>query len=701
MRRLNNFKRIIAFALVGLLVVSVASCMPADTDSESTNGINTSTTEGGTDKETDSNTSNKAESNSSASESESLDINESEGSSGSATTDTSDSESHDSTDGDTGDSSTSESQDSTDSEIGDSSVSESHDSTDGETGDSSTSESQDSTDRGTDDSTATEGGETTTHPTEETTAQGGGNVEITYETITIKSNTDTSTILKNGSILKINCAYACVEGIKEKSFSDGLLPYENDGNIMIPVSFLNEKLGLNIPDPTGVGNRCVDANEIYKYGACVFYDQDLGIAVLTDKQLKFIDGSLMSEFAHDASNLFVSGINAPSAAMTGNRPVLFDTDEMLAYSKEMADAGIEPWASSWRTTLAKADADLIFGAKPYTDSNCQEYRFAACNDFINARYLALAYYNTQDTKYLDAALSFLKTYAESDPMLGTGEHLDYSAAKINGKSDIGLNVGLPLTTACEVYALIYPYVSDADKTIIENWIRIEADLVIEGHEYWIVNDYYDQQYGNNHLTCHLMAIISAAYVLEDDDLLSYAIKGTDTNPKYFSEMIESAILMYGDDTWGGDPGDPNPDFDDGEIYDRYRVVQQKGFGYALYHLKFLTLCANVLYNNGVDYFIFYGENGENLLLPYLTYAEYLLDYENITDKNGIATEGFYEGSPIDLGDALNLYLIGYYHYEDETIAEVITKINDLGIGFKDVELFGSSTAYTYGKVIPE
>lgn len=527
-----------------------------------------------------------------------------------------------------------------------------------------------------------------------------------YQLVTVNGGTNMQNILKTATIIKANSPYACVSGIREKHFVSDALPFDDGEQILIPKRFLCEVLKLSFQSSTDTGSIYASPDEIYKAGASVFYDQDLGIAVLTvEKKLKFSDGDVAAEFTRAASNMLVAGLETPTAKMQGDRPVIFETDEMLDYSKEMANKGIEPYASSLKHIINKAEYALAIGPKPYYEVSCQDYRFAACDDFVHARYLALAYYNTRDRKYLDAAVSFLKTYSESSPMLGTSidtsGHLDYSNPKINGKSDIGLNIGLPLTAACEAYSIIYPYVDEADRASIENWIRIEAELVIEGHEYWIVNDYYDKQYGNNHLTCHLMAIIAAAYTLEDDDLLSYALEGSDTNPKFFSEMIESAILMYGDDVWLGTPGDIDDRFAEGEIYDRYRVVQNKGFGYSLYHLKFLTNCATVLYNNGIDYFIFYGEGGENLLLPFKTYSEYILDFDKITDAEGIIKSGHYAGSPLNLTDAYSLYILGYYHYKDEDIAEVIKFLAERGVKIEDIELFGGSTAYIYGTFIPE
>lgn len=378
------------------------------------------------------------------------------------------------------------------------------------------------------------------------------------------------------------------------------------------------------------------------------------------------------------NKFYFGGDNAPKS-----RPILFESDEMLAVSFKKARDGVEPYASAWERI--KKSADSSPSARPYIGDSATKYRLAAGNDMINARYLALAYLGEKNEKYLGGAIAILNAYAKSSPMLGTDESLIYSAPTIDGQSDIGLNIALPLTTFCEVYSLLYPYIGEGDKAAMENWIRLGAALVKKGHEYWIANDYYDKQYGNNHLSCHLMGIIASAFALRDENLLSYALD-SEQNPAHLTEMIERAILMEGDEVWYRDI---DSDFTPGEIYDRYRVVQNSGFGYAFYHLKFLTNCAAMLKSNGLDYFSFVGKNGENLRLPYLAYAEYLL-------KNDVnAGIGHYRGSPMSRADSLFSYHMAGFYYDDEKIREVIDTLTSEGEISWDKEIFGHSAAFIY------
>lgn len=376
------------------------------------------------------------------------------------------------------------------------------------------------------------------------------------------------------------------------------------------------------------------------------------------------------------------------ATMKGDRPVLFVTDEMLSAAKEKALAMEEPWYSAMKAIESRADAFLNQGAAPYTGESATAYRLAACKDFIGTRYLALAYLYTNDVKYLDGAVEVLMSYAK--PMLGTDKHLVYSRSNgTDGKPDIGLNIAAPLTAACDVYSLLYPYIESSNKTVIERWIKAEAKVCMEGHAYWIENDYYGKQYGNNHLTSHMMGIIAAAYVLEDDGMLEYVLTSVKNDMDLF-KLIDHAILMEGDEVYSADI---DSNFVSGEIYDRYRSLEghNNGFGYSMYHLKFLTHSALMLYHNGIDLFNYYGEGGENLLLPFLTYSEYLIQ-NDITLGSG----HYSNDKSLNRENAYSTYSIAYYIYKDETVKRVLEAMDEDGVVCNEIEMLGITAPYLFG-----
>ena len=442
-----------------------------------------------------------------------------------------------------------------------------------------------------------------------TTVESDGRDETVQETEGDKEDEkDMEKIVNESTVIKAGNTYALIGGKRTAVFKDAEAPFIKDGKLYVSTFFLMDELDVyaDSADVVKKGNLSfapIDLAE--EYDLYVLYSAEHETAIISSEPLEFGSDTEKREFARLAVNTFALA-GGVSASFKGDRPVLFITDEMLESAKNGMTLGNASLTYSYNDVKNKADTALISGPNPDTGASATAYRLAACADLINAHYLAVAYRTSGDSKYLNGALSYLLAYAE--PMLGTDEYLDYSAPKGDGQADIGLNIAAPLTTACEVYALIYNDVSEADKATIENWIKVEAALVIKGHEYWIENKYYDSQFGNNHLTSHLMGIVAAALVLQDDELLEYALS-PEKNPACFSEMINRGILMEGDDTW---VGDTDADFRNGEIYDRYRVVQNNGFGYSMYHLKFMTHTSLMLYNNGVDYFSYFGNNGENM-----------------------------------------------------------------------------------------
>ncbi len=509
------------------------------------------------------------------------------------------------------------------------------------------------------------------------------------QVFTVTNSADIDTLLQGSMIFKFGSAYALINGAKVEMGEHA--PYFNRG-AYFPADFVEENgLGNVNASNTTVkdGVRYVSATAFSLIGKPVYCLSDESYAIVTSIQWKLGANSLYDEFAKKINNMFSIGTTY-SAKMTGNRPVLFETDEMLAASKEQARLRLEPWLTSWQNVLKKANAALTADPAPYTGKSSTEYRLAACEDFISARSLALAYRNTGDEKYLNRAVDYLMAYASPAVRPGTDDHLDYSGVGVaDGQPDIGLNIAVPLTTACDAYSLIYPYMNDSDKALFESWIEEEVSLVKKGHQYWIDNDYYWNQIGNNHITSHLMGMICAAYVLEDDALLTYAINSMQ-NDSDLVEMLDRAILMEGDTVFHRDP---QSTFTDGEIYDRYRVVDTtpNGFGYAMYHLKFLTYSAFVMQNNGLDLFSYVGTNGENLLLPYKTYSPYLI--ANDASVNG----GYYTGNSLHQESSYTLYLMAYYIYGDETLLNVINALNQNGVVPGDNELFGRSGGYILGK----
>ena len=499
-------------------------------------------------------------------------------------------------------------------------------------------------------------------------------------------------ILNNATIFKIGDNYAFIDGKREKMNASPFVEVDGESiSIFFPADFISENR-IGEFDESLVTER----DGIRYVTGSAFIDD--GIAYVTDSYIvisstRWCFGDNQDElyptFERSVNNLYSIGTTF-SAQMKGERPVVFVTDEDLANSKAMADLLVEPYYSSWLQLIPVAQQALTVEINPYLGESAQEYRFAACSDFIYARALALAYRHTGDERYLNRALEFLMAYAGGEQRPGT-QGFVYNHDKADGRPDIGLNIALPLTTACDTYAIIYPYMTEADRALFESWIEDCVKFVKQGHQFWLSKGYYSGQVGNNHLTSHLMGLISAAYALQDDELLEYAINST-KNESGILTMLERAILMEGDELYSADPSneDPSKPFAEGEIYDRYRVVQNNGFGYAMYHLKFLTYSALAMSNNGLDLFSYVGANGENLILPYKAYSEYFI--KNDVTLNG----GYYANNPLDRETPYTLYLIANRFYDDESITNVLKAFSESGITPADREQMGNTAKYLFG-----
>jgi hypothetical protein len=97
-----------------------------------------------------------------------------------------------------------------------------------------------------------------------------------------------------------------------------------------------------------------------------------------------------------------------------------------------------------------------------------------------------------------------------------------------------------------------------------------------------------------------------------------------------------------------------------------------------------------MYNNGIDFFAYEGTNGENLLLPFKVYSEYLI-------KNDASLgNGYYAGNALNRESAYTLYLIADYVYDDDVVSSVVKALGDDGVVPGDNEQFGRSGGYLFG-----
>ena len=195
---------------------------------------------------------------------------------------------------------------------------------------------------------------------------------------------------------------------------------------------------------------------------------------------------------------------------------------------------------------------------------------------------------------------------------------------------------------------------------------------VSGVELWEENNYFNNQLYQNHSMAHIAVTAVAGFTLGDYDLAAYSIDSQD-NPRDFLEMIAGAILMEGDTPHGAQLPAP----EDGEFYDRYRHVEDKGLSYAVFSMSFMTMIAQAAYTNGIDLWNYHAPTGENMQIAF----EYHSDYLRL--KDSCIKSGFYcsEGETARLEGLSETYYSGIYeialsHYPQSSPLNLLISNND-------------------------
>ncbi len=117
-----------------------------------------------------------------------------------------------------------------------------------------------------------------------------------------------------------------------------------------------------------------------------------------------------------------------------------------------------------------------------------------------------------------------------------------------------------------------------------------------------------------------MGYLQIGYVLGDRDLVQFAVDSPE-NPRDFLELLDGAIMMDGDPEFCFvDPRNPLPQ--NGEIYDRYRKIENKGLGYAMLTLCEMMSMEETLFANGVDINTRREPYGATMEYPFHFYADF-------------------------------------------------------------------------------
>jgi hypothetical protein len=373
-------------------------------------------------------------------------------------------------------------------------------------------------------------------------------------------------------------------------------------------------------------------------------------------------------------NLPVSLVVAKDA-QPHQRPVLFTTDEMLAEAKERIMCQEEPFYTAWIKVKSQADAALNRHFTPYLGSTYQKYFDTGLEHSFAARDTALGWALTGDVAYAEKARQIMLDWARSAQI-----NTDPANSEPQGQ---GLVIGRVMTVFCYTYSLLYPYLNAEDVQELRTWFSQSAMLILKGRKAWIDSNYYNTPgSANNHLAAHMMGLTAIGYALNDQEIIRYAIDSPD-NPRDAKDMIELAILMPGDTVIKG-----APQFHPGEIYDRYRIYENKGLTYALLNLRFLTAIAEMTErNHDLNLYEFVGTRGETLEISYDFYADFFITLD--TAIKG----GYYSAEPVNKTD-LALYELAHRNYPDNSKFKQLLEMR-YRVAYEN-QIFGYSLVLTHG-----
>jgi len=317
----------------------------------------------------------------------------------------------------------------------------------------------------------------------------------------------------------------------------------------------------------------------------------------------------------------------------------------------------EPNYSAWLQLKRRADAWCTNSvAAPYTGDDSLAFYNAARTAGHQASKLALAYLLDGNAAHAEKAREILLAWATATPLPATA----FAETKRFPNSGMDTSRGIATLLYAYDYLYNYPGFSTAEKQSVEDWFRAVLPSIQTGIDRWDAyykpsatdprgyeestnpdDQYFGRQYYQNHLSAHTMGYLDIGYVLGDQALVQFAVDSLE-NPRDYLELFEGVVMMVGDpDIFAGDTMDPPPQ--DGEIYDRYRHIENKGLAYAHLTLSEMTAMAETLFANGIDLYSRRGTYGETLEYPFHFYADFW------RTQDASIKGGFYTGETVPMG----------------------------------------------------
>lgn len=351
-----------------------------------------------------------------------------------------------------------------------------------------------------------------------------------------------------------------------------------------------------------------------------------------------------------------------------------------------------PHILAWERLLDKLDKPPAI--RPYVGDNVKVFYNTLQLQSQYARDFALAWWITQDDAYARRAIETMKAWSQATPAPGTFPLMANDGEPIPSTAMYVSRAALPLLYTADLL-WEHPDFDPNSKQRFIDWLRQLEQTLKDGIQEWEDNDYYNRQYFNNHLVAHVMGLAAIGSLLDDRELLQFALEHP-ANARDFAELLEGLILMDGDEVHHRErPSAPPPQ--DGEIMDRYRQHTARGRGLQYTHLSTALLCATAeIYRAyGVDLWNYTAPGGENLRLP----LEFYSDFYRL--GNSALKGGFYAGTNKRLGkagDTPALFELGLARYPDSQPLRNLVWVTDRPI--HEGHLLGS-TLLTHGIVFPE
>ncbi|WP_206028752.1 alginate lyase family protein [Thalassoroseus pseudoceratinae] len=372
---------------------------------------------------------------------------------------------------------------------------------------------------------------------------------------------------------------------------------------------------------------------------------------------------------------------AKSVNSATSRPIVLVGPEELARLRKNSASKKSHLSTAWQNLQADANKALTTEYSPYIGSNSVEFAASGLAAGAAIRDLCLVFEVTGERRYAERARAIMVAWATHQPQPGRNLEKEPYRGQSHGATmaGLGLNVGVFARSMANAYSLVWPHLSETERSAIENWLRFLATEIQEGHEAWIDNDYYGKQYFNNHLSGHNMGLAAIGYAIGYDELIAYALDSPE-NPCDWKEMHDGAILMESKPNRSQlNPIDPTltkgaAPPGSGEIYDRYRVVTVRdgrgcGMPYAFLHQRMLVLTAEMAFLNGRDLYRYKGPHGENLRLTFDAYAPHLLKVEPV------ARGGYYQGNRV-YESQVHLFELAARRYERSSpVTQVLDSLN--------------------------